>query len=351
MSYNREEIRKKFNELFEHSLQLIYVNDLNGNFLDANDITLLTLGYEREDIGKISFIDLLDQDNIRRAYKITKEITKTGKQSTLSEYKIKTKDGNYIYVETYGIPLMRDGKVYAILGIGTNITHEKIVEEKLKDSDKVFRALYKEGPIPAYIWQSVDDDFLLIDYNYEAEKISLGNVKNYIGAKASVIYQDRPDLFDNLTKCINEKINFRTEVEYKFELAEEVKYLLVNYGYVDPNLIIEHLEDITEIRKAEERLRDSELKHRMWIDNLDVGFYQVSLNGVMINHNRAHNLIMGYDPNESLVGKNVRIFWENPDQRDIYLAEISQNILTFFPTKLSLGIMNAMLLGRMAKKS
>ena len=44
MDYNREKIRNKFKELFEHSLQLIYVNDLNGKFLDANDITLLTLG-------------------------------------------------------------------------------------------------------------------------------------------------------------------------------------------------------------------------------------------------------------------------------------------------------------------
>ena len=44
MEYDKEEVRERFKELFEYSLELIYVNDLNGNFLDANDITLITLG-------------------------------------------------------------------------------------------------------------------------------------------------------------------------------------------------------------------------------------------------------------------------------------------------------------------
>ena len=57
MEYNKEEIREKFKDFFEHSLDLIYVNDLNGNFLDANEITLLTLGYEREEIPNLSFLN------------------------------------------------------------------------------------------------------------------------------------------------------------------------------------------------------------------------------------------------------------------------------------------------------
>ena len=321
MDYNREEIRKKFKELFDHSLQLIYVNDLNGNFLDANDITLLTLGYEREDIGRISFIDLVDREDLIKAYQVTKEIRKTGKQSKMSEYKIKTKDGNFIYVETYGIPLIKEGKMFAVLGIANNITSKKIAEQKLKDSEEMFRAIYKEGPIPAYTWQKLGEDFLLIDFNHEAEKLSLGNVKNYIGEKASKIYVNRPDMFNYLKKCMNEKIHLSAEYKYKFELAEEETYILANYGYVNPNLVIEHAEDITEIKQTEEKFRDSELKYRNMINNLDVGFYQVTIDGKMINHNRAHNIIMGYDPNETLVGKNVKIFWQDPNQRDIYLAE------------------------------
>jgi PAS domain S-box-containing protein len=58
------------------------------------------------------------------------------------------------------------------------------------------------------------------------------------------------------------------------------------------------------------------------INNLDVGFYQVSLDGTMINHNPAHNRILEYDQTESLIGKKVTDFWQFPEDRDEYLKQI-----------------------------
>ena len=56
MKYNREKVREKYKDLFEFSLDLIYVNDMRGNFLDANDIALEKLGFNRDEIPDISFI-------------------------------------------------------------------------------------------------------------------------------------------------------------------------------------------------------------------------------------------------------------------------------------------------------
>ena len=66
---NKDEIREKFKDLFEYSLDFLYVNDLKGNFIDANDIALLTLGYEREEISNISFQNLVDEDQLKIALK------------------------------------------------------------------------------------------------------------------------------------------------------------------------------------------------------------------------------------------------------------------------------------------
>ena len=67
MKYNRENIEEKYKDLFEYSLDMIYVNDLKGNFLDANDNALKRLGYKREDIPDISFIDLVDKEDLIKA--------------------------------------------------------------------------------------------------------------------------------------------------------------------------------------------------------------------------------------------------------------------------------------------
>ena len=322
IEYNREEVREKYKDLFEHSLDLIYVNDLNGNFLDASDLTLIALGMDKEDIPNISFIDLLDRDNLIKAYKVTKELRKTGFQSAQSEYKLKTKMGDYIYLETYGIPLKKDGEIYAILGVAKNITERKKAEKKLKESAGMFKALFKEGSIPAYTWKNVDDDFVLVNYNNAAAKLSHESVENYIGNKASEMYKDRLDILNDLRLCLNEKTHVKREINYRFQSSNEEKFLLVNYSYVDPDLIIVRTEDITERKIAEERLKESELKYRNMINNLDVGFYQVTLDGIMLNHNPAHNKILEYDLSESLIGKKVTDFWQHPEDREQYLKQI-----------------------------
>jgi len=322
IEYNKEEVREKYKDLFEHSLDLLYINDMNGNFLDASDLTLIALGMEREDIPNISFIDLLDRDNLVKAYKVTKEIRKTGKQSAQSEYKLKTKMGDHIFIETYGIPLKRKGETYAILGVAKNITERKKAIEKLKESADMFKALFKEGSIPAYTWQKVAGNFVLIDYNNAAAKITQGSVENYLGNKATEMYKDRLDILNDLEQCSKNKTHIWREVKYRFQISNEEKFLHVNYSYVDPDLIVVRTEDITERKKAEEGLKESELKYRNMINNLDVGFYQVTLDGIMLNHNPAHNKILGYDLSESLIGKKVTDFWQYPEDRINYKEQI-----------------------------
>lgn len=326
MKFDREgiikDIRLKFRDLFEYSLDLIYVNDLNGNFLDANDLTLLALGYERNEITEIKFLDILEENDLQKAFSVLKEIFKTGKQTKREEYKIKAKNGNFINIETYGIPVKRDGKIQAILGIGKNITDRKKAEQKLKDSEEIFRTLYKEGPIATYTWKKYDHDFVLINFNKEAEKLTYGNVTNFLGHKASDMYKDRGDILSELYKCYEEKSHITREMKYRFQFNNKEKFLLVNYGYVKPDLILIQTEDITDKRVVEEKLKDSELKYRNMIDNLDIGFYQVTLDGILLTHNPAYNKILGFELNENLKNTKVTDLWQYPEIRNEYLKDI-----------------------------
>ncbi|MFW9973405.1 MAG: PAS domain S-box protein [Candidatus Odinarchaeota archaeon] len=79
---------------------------------------------------------------------------------------------------------------------------------------------------------------------------------------------------------------------------------------------------------AEEKLSESEQKYHNLLDNLNVGFYQVTLDGRMLNHNQAHNVILGYDPSESLIDKDVTEFWQYPEDRESYLNYLLKNNVT-----------------------
>ena len=162
MSNQREEIREKFKDFFDHSLDFIYVNDLKGNFIDANEIALAALGYERHELSKMSFNDLIDEEQLKKALNIIKGMAKTGKQAKPGEYKLKTKDGNYIYIEAYSIPLKKEGKVYALLGFAKNITELKIAEKHLKEAMERYRALYENTPFAILL---INSKGVIVDCN------------------------------------------------------------------------------------------------------------------------------------------------------------------------------------------
>jgi PAS domain S-box-containing protein len=141
MVQNKLELVVDYNDLMKSSLDMIYVIDLKGNFVDANEFALNTLGYNREEISEVSFENLIDGEQLTKANNAIKEIIKFERNSNYLHLKLKTKDGKFVFIETYGIPLRRNGKIYAIMGVA-NITKPLQKEiEKAKELDEIKREI------------------------------------------------------------------------------------------------------------------------------------------------------------------------------------------------------------------
>ena len=76
---------------------------------------------------------------------------------------------------------------------------------------------------------------------------------------------------------------------------------------------------------VEEALRDSERKFRETVANLDEGYYSVTLDGVLLDHNKSFSRILGFDQTADLKGKQMPDFWQNSDERNVYLQEFAAN--------------------------
>jgi PAS domain S-box-containing protein len=70
-----------------------------------------------------------------------------------------------------------------------------------------------------------------------------------------------------------------------------------------------------ELRRENEALRDT-------LQNLDDGYYSVTGDGVIIEHNRAFNRILGVDAGRDMRGQKSPDFWRNADDRQPYLKEL-----------------------------
>ena len=205
VNYKREKIREQYKDLFKYSLDYIYVHDLRGNLLDANEQALEVLGYEREDISNLTFSDLLaEEEQLETANNYLQKIKEQGKQLKKAEYKIKNKHNEIIYIQTYGIPLKENGEIYGILGIGTDITAEKRAKLELKESEKRYKNLFEQNPFAIAI---LNKKGAIVDCNPAAEGLLGYKKESIIGRHFLNISIIQPKDYESVRKLFNKFIN------------------------------------------------------------------------------------------------------------------------------------------------
>ncbi|MCE5250367.1 PAS domain S-box protein [bacterium] len=146
----------EFITLFEKTVDLVYIHDFNGRFLDANPAALKLLGYKKEEIGTADFSTIIASEQVDKAIETMKEIIRIGYQKGFTEFIVRNKEGKHIHIQTNGTLIYRNGKPYAILGIGRDITERKKSEEKYKkiyEQLKEFRSIINRSPAIVLFWK------------------------------------------------------------------------------------------------------------------------------------------------------------------------------------------------------
>ena len=136
-----KESEERYRALFDRSMDIIYIIDFDGNFIDANTNALNRFGYTREELPSLSVDSLMDKNQLPLALKIIQEIKKYGVQRDLLEIRLRHKDGTPIYIESKGSAVISNGKAIAIQSIARDITERKAVEKKLLESEKYFKEI------------------------------------------------------------------------------------------------------------------------------------------------------------------------------------------------------------------
>ena len=83
-----QESEERYKSLFNRSLDIIYIHDLEGQFLDANDAAFNRLGYKKEDVRSLNFASFLSEDQIPLAFQLMESIL-AGTHQGLMEFRLR----------------------------------------------------------------------------------------------------------------------------------------------------------------------------------------------------------------------------------------------------------------------
>ena len=183
------ESEERCRALFDRSLDLVYIYDFEGRFIDANDAALNRLGYQREEIRSMNFASLLSRDQLPLALEALQEIRETGVQTHLMEFRVRHKNGSEVYVETQGSMVMANGLPVAIQAIARDITERKRAEESLRVSEEQYRLVIENAKEAIFIAQ----DMKLVFAN-DATMAMTGYPEEILTAKAFTDFIHPDDL-------------------------------------------------------------------------------------------------------------------------------------------------------------
>ncbi|MFX0041788.1 MAG: PAS domain S-box protein [Candidatus Hodarchaeota archaeon] len=317
------ESEEKYSNLFHHSIDAIFLHDLEGNIIDANQRVLEQFGYTRSEILKLKIPELHPIEELELSEKAFEEISKKG--VVRFEISFKKKNGEIFFAEVSS-SLFNIGGKKVIQGIVRDITERVLAEQKLRLSEEKYRL----------ITENANDMIAIINQHYKLEFTNENTVKKILGYSADEILDKYILDFihpDDIQKAINsfkegaKKGENVADLRFKHKDGTYVYLEITGKRFITPDREYKGIlisRDITEKKKSEQKIKDSEEKHRDMINNLDLGFYQLSWDGILLNHNPAFSKILGFDPSENLINKNVHDFWQNPEERLTYLDELKK---------------------------
>jgi len=142
---NTEEQLQLFQAYFEYAPDAYYLSSLKGKIINGNKAAENLLGFQRKElIGKnLLKINLLSKKDIPRASTLLAKNIR-GKRTGPDEFILRKKDGFNVPVEISTFPLKMKGKIL-VLGIARDITSRKKAEDALKESEKLYRALFERA--------------------------------------------------------------------------------------------------------------------------------------------------------------------------------------------------------------
>lgn len=320
---------ERFRIAAEQAGLIVYDYDVKSKQFELTGSIQQLSGYSPEELRQANLeswmIEHIHPEDLEREWETYNKFMNNGGKF-LQEYRLRRKDGSYFYAEDNGVFLRNEfNQVYRIIGAIKDITERKLAQEKLKESEERFRIAAEQtgqivfehdhmeniikwaGAIQDVTGYTVEE-FAKFDYTSWANHIHPSDRERALNEL--MVYQGKENKF---------------HIEYRFRKKDE------DYIHVEDSGVYQRnedgnirrsfgvMKDITGIKLASEKLKESEARYRSFMKNFRGIAFQMGLDSTPILVDGNLEEITGYRKEELISGKIDWYQIVHPKDRERYL--------------------------------
>ena len=288
----RKRLEERLQALMNAPTESAILTDLEGTILAVNEIAAQRIGKSSEELISLEMFDYLPRDMARSRKAKADEVVRSGKPLRFQDERAGRFYDNNIY-PVFDV----EEKVTALAIYARDITKTKRTEEALRESEEKYRHL-SEGTFEAVVWHNKGK---IIEANEQYYKM-FGYKPEELAEKDAILLTVSPDS----VKFMREQISLGHLGPYEVvgmkkdgtEFPMEIRAKMMKYKGQMARMAA--IRDLTDRKKAEEELRESEEKYRGIFDESIAAVYLFDEKKNFLDSNQAGLDLLGYSREELL---------------------------------------------------
>jgi diguanylate cyclase (GGDEF)-like protein/PAS domain S-box-containing protein len=294
-----ERLRKseeRYRTILDNIEDAYFEVDLAGNFTFFNDSLLTIAGLSRDELLGMNNLEYTSPETAKDMYSVFSEVYQTGKPAMVKDYEIIRKDGSKRICEL-STTLKRDatGTTVGFCGIARDLTERKRAE-------KLYQTVAEQSFAGVYVIQKGIFQYI----NSNAAAYSGHTPEELVGTEAMILVH--PDDREMLREHAREMLTGVRKSPYEYKMiakSGEPRWIIET---VTPILfggepaVLGNSMDITERKKIEEELSESEVRYRAIFENTGTAMMIIEDDMTISMVNDEFGEVVKY-PADKIVGK------------------------------------------------